>query len=194
MGNLERDARAIRRRGYLQNAVLATIGIAGILVVTAMAPNTLQLLGKFGFGKRFNERVRSTASRLARKGFVTFVEINGRKCLRITEAGKRELGRVERQSILRSGPVKPKRWDRRWRLVVFDIPERRRRTRDRLREIVSSYGFLRLQNSVWVFPYDCEDIITLLKADLCLGKDVLYAIVEKVENDRWIRKHFGLPL
>src|SRR3989344_7915071 len=130
MGKLEVEARAVRRRGYLQNAVLATVGIAGILAVAAVAPNTLQLLDKFGPMKRFNEQARSTASRLARKGFITFVEINGRKCLRITEAGKRELQRVERESILRAGPVKPKRWDRRWRMVVFDIPEQRRRTRD----------------------------------------------------------------
>ena len=53
-------------------------------------------------------------------------------------------------------------------------------------------GFIRLQNSVWVYPYDCEDLITLLKADFRVGKDVLYLVVEAMENDKEIRKHFRL--
>ena len=53
-------------------------------------------------------------------------------------------------------------------------------------------GFLCIQGSVWVYPYDCEDLVALLKADLHIGKDVLYTIVEKIENDAWIKKHFNL--
>src|SRR3989344_3897454 len=53
--------------------------------------------------------------------------------------------------------------------------------------------FLKLQNSVWLYPYDCEDLISLLKADFKIGKDVLYMIVEKLENDWHLRKTFNLP-
>ena len=53
-------------------------------------------------------------------------------------------------------------------------------------------GFLRIQDSVWLYPHDCEELITLMKAELRTGKDVLYAVVESIENDGWIRKHFGL--
>lgn len=53
-------------------------------------------------------------------------------------------------------------------------------------------GFVRLQDSVWVYPYDCEDFIALLKAELKVGKDVLYAIVDTIEFDKHIRRHFGL--
>lgn len=54
------------------------------------------------------------------------------------------------------------------------------------------FGFLRIQDSVWLSPYDCEELIALVKAELRLGKDVLYAIVEEIENDGWIKKHFNL--
>ena len=50
----------------------------------------------------------------------------------------------------------------------------------------------RLQDSVWVYPYDCEDILTLLKTDLGVGKDVLYLIVEEMENDKYLREEFDL--
>lgn len=75
---------------------------------------------------------------------------------------------------------------------MFDIPQRRRGTRDRLRRMMRDFGFLRIQDSVWLSPYDCEELIALAKAELRLGKDVLYAIVEEIENDRWIKKYFNL--
>ena len=53
-------------------------------------------------------------------------------------------------------------------------------------------GFVRLQDSVWVYPYDCEDLITLLKADFRVGKDVLYLIVDSIENDKYLRAEFNL--
>ncbi len=61
-----------------------------------------------------------------------------------------------------------------------------------LRRTVKSLGFFRLQDSVWVFPYDCEDFVALLKADLRVGKNALYVIVEKIENDKHLKEHFGL--
>ena len=188
MGVLEKEAYKTRRKGYLQDAVLATVGTAGLLALAVMAPNTLQLLGHFG-GRRFNEQARTAAGRLARKGYVRFEEVNGKKFLRITAEGRSALERAQKKAI---AIQYKQRWDQRWRMVIFDVPEKRRSTRDRLRATVQSLGFLRVQDSVWVYPYDCEDLLVLLKAELRIGKDVLYAIVEKIENDGWVRDHFNL--
>lgn len=183
----------LRRRGYLQKAVLSTIAVAGILAVGVVAPNTLQLLGKFGIIKRFGDKSRKAVSVLARKGYVKFEEEDGSRRVRITPAGRRFLEAEERKAQLQGGAVRPKRWDRRWRLVIFDVPEYRKSIRDKLRRQVISFGFLRVQDSVWVYPYECEELVALLKADLRIGKDVLYAIVERIENDGWIKKYFKLP-
>lgn len=53
-------------------------------------------------------------------------------------------------------------------------------------------GFLKLQDSVWIYPYDCEELVALLKADFRIGKDILYVIADSLENDGWIKRHFGL--
>ncbi len=87
---------------------------------------------------------------------------------------------------------KPKRWDKKWRVLIFDIRERQRGIRDKLRRALINIGFARLQNSVWIYPYDCEDLVTLLKADFRIGKDILYLVVDELEFDRPILKHFGL--
>lgn len=75
---------------------------------------------------------------------------------------------------------------------MFDIPERRRRVRTRVRQTLTTMGFYRLQDSVWVYPYDCEELIILLKADFKIGKDLLYVIADKVEHDAPLKTHFGL--
>ncbi|MEK9154312.1 MAG: hypothetical protein AAB798_02465 [Patescibacteria group bacterium] len=191
MGKLETSAKFERRRGYLQKAILASIGVAGILLVAMAAPNALQLLGKFGTGKRrFGDETRSALSRLARRGLITFEERGGKRYARITGSGRRALALEEQKAAVKA--KRGGRWDKHYRMVIFDIPERRRGTRASLRNTMRESGFLCIQGSVWIYPYDCEDLIALLKADLHIGKDVLYTIVEKIENDLWIKKHFGL--
>ena len=76
---------------------------------------------------------------------------------------------------------------------MFDIPEKRKKIREHLRFEMQEIGFLRMQDSVWIYPYDCEEFIALLKADMHIGSDVLYAVIEEIENDARIRKHFNLP-
>ena len=43
-----------------------------------------------------------------------------------------------------------------------------------------------------MYPYDCEDLITLLKADFRVGDAMLYMIVDTIERDGALRKHFGI--
>ncbi len=88
---------------------------------------------------------------------------------------------------------RPKRWDGKWRVLIFDIPERKKTLRDKMRLTLSSVGFVRLQQSVWLYPYDCEDLIVLLKTDFKIGRDLLYLIVDALEYDIPFRKHFNLP-
>jgi DNA-binding transcriptional regulator PaaX len=157
-----------------------------------MASNVLQTLpgGVTGNKYKFAYRARTAAGRLAQQGYVRFVERKGMKYVEITERGKQALS-FETQKISLMKRTK-KRWDGCWRMVIFDIPERKRNIRVQLRMTMQGLGFLRLQDSVWIFPYDCEEVITLLKAELQIGKDVLYVIAEQIENDKPIKKHFNL--
>src|SRR3989344_1501381 len=47
--------------------------------------------------------------------------------------------------------------------------------------------------AVWVYPYDCEEFIALLKAELKIGRSVLYVIADSIEQDKILRSHFNLP-
>lgn len=76
--------------------------------------------------------------------------------------------------------------------MIFDIPEKKRVVRNDLTTLFKKAGIRRLQNSVWIYPYDCEDIIALLKTDFGIGKDLLYLIVDELENDKYLREEFDL--
>ncbi len=192
MGLIETGAKKKRQRRNVRNAVLLTIGTAGFIAVAAIAPNTFQLLGRSGALARLKYQTKGVLTRLRMKGEIEFEERDGKRCVRLTERGEEMLALEQQRMGLAN--AKPRKWDHRYRLVMFDVPERRKKIRERLRFEMREIGFLRIQDSAWVYPYDCEEFIALLKADLHIGKDVLYAVVEEIENDGWIRKHFGLPL
>lgn len=191
MVNIESEAKHLRRRGSIEKTLLAALAISGMVLVAMAAPNVLQLLKYVPKNKyRFLDTVESAGTRLAKKGLVRFVKHGNNTKMELTPLGERAVRRASLQEELHQ--KSKKRWDKRWRMIIFDIPERRRKTRIKLREILLECGFFKLQNSVWVLPYDCEEIITLIKADLGVGKDILYTIVEKIEYDISLRKHFNL--
>ncbi len=194
MGILEKEIRKKDKRKNIQKIILNTVFAAGVLGVVMVAPNVLSVIRQLeSFSKRkknLKYSINESFARLREKGLIEIIEINGKKVARVTKRGESQLDFLERHHF----KLKiPKKWDGRWRIVIFDIKESRKRTRFLLRKTLSQIGFVRLQNSVWIFPYDCEDLISLLKADFKIGKDVLYMIVEKLENDWPLYKTFNLP-
>jgi len=84
------------------------------------------------------------------------------------------------------------KWDAKWRMVVFDIPEKLRKGRDALRYKLKTLGLYELQKSVFVFPYACKDEIDFLVECFNLRKYVRYGVLEHIDNDLHLRKIFKL--
>ena len=88
--------------------------------------------------------------------------------------------------------TKRKKWDGKWQVVVFDVWEKTRSKRDALRYEIKNFGFIQLQRSVWIYPYECAGFIELLKADFSFGKNIRYMVLEKLDHDDKLRKFFKL--
>lgn len=187
MGKLEEKSRKKSKRRNLRYAILQTVAAAGVLSVTLVVPNVIGALGKLGVIPRRREReyISSSASKLVKRGLLFY---DGKR-YKLTSEGEKMLRRFQFEDFKFK---KPKRWDGKWRVIVFDIPESKRIIRNQITVLFRQAGIMRLQDSVWVYPYDCEDIITLLKTDLGVGKYILYLIVDELENDRRLRGEFGL--
>ncbi len=191
----EARVRTRARRGSIERALLSALVVGGLMPVALAAPKVLSLLkGEYRdsiFPPDPRQRLHETAARMKRKGWITFEIKNGRKQMRITEKGMHEM------KSIRLGMFtipQPRRWDGRWRMVMFDIVERRRKDREKIRSILLNLGLYRLQDSVWVHPFDFEEAIALLKTEFRLGENFLYVIVDAMDYDRRLRDYFDLPL
>lgn len=187
MTKLEERSKKNSKRKHLQRAILETVLVAGVLSAALIAPNVIGALGKLGIlpNKRQKEYISSSASKLARRGLLYY---DGKR-YQMTSIGESLLRRWQFSDFKIQ---KSKKWDKKWRVMIFDIPEKKKRVRDSLTLLFRQAGIYRLQNSVWVHPFDCEDIITLLKTDFGIGKNLLYLIVDELENDKYLREEFGL--
>lgn len=193
---VEERVRQRAKRQKIQGAVLMSLYFVAGLGLIVMAPNAVRLLKYvekyIGPKPRLNRRVSQAINRLRERKLVERVQTDRGTALRLTERGVRLAVSMEEEEKL-FGMQQPKRWDGKWRMVIFDIWERRRAVRDRLRTLLQRNGFVKIQNSVWVYPYDCEELFVFLRTNLRLGKGILYIVAEEIEHDSILRKHFGLP-
>ena len=77
----------------------------------------------------------------------------------------------------------PQKWDKKWRLVIFDIPDTKKKERDILREKLERLGFLKLQESVYVFPFECSFEIEAFKKMYIIEPYVQYILADRIETE-----------
>jgi DNA-binding transcriptional regulator PaaX len=173
----------------VQNAVLATVCVAGVIAVAGVAPQALILLKHMGItpSRRHPESIKRAIASLVQKEYLVWRD--GK--VQVTAKGRAQFALEE---SIRQVRMKKRRWDGKWRVLIFDIPERRRTVRQRVRLELLRIGFVRLQDSVWVYPYECEELVALLKIDMKIGPNLLYMIVDTIEGDTSLRNHFKLSM
>jgi CRISPR-associated endonuclease Cas2 len=171
----------------ISKIILGVIAVAGVLSIALVAPGVfvaVKMFRKKNNG-RFNVQIKQALKRLNQRGLI---EIN-RGRVTLTNKGKQELAFYEMKKRL----IKhPKKWDKKWRVVIFDVWERRRKVRDDMRKYLSQIGFVKLQQSVWVYPYECEDVVELFRVQYKLRSAVHYLVVEKIDDDDKFKKMFNL--
>ncbi len=189
MNQLESKNRSNIRRTKLNEAVIGTIATVGIISLAVVAPNVIRVLAISRFLPQRRNEIKGVLGRMIKKDYVSLEKNASGTFVRLTKKGERFAALIESGKL----QVKPRVWDKKWRVLIFDIPETRRGTRARLRALLVSLEFVRLQDSVWVSPHACEEEIMVIKAELRIGNGVRYLIADQIENDASLRKHFSLP-
>src|SRR3989344_4422884 len=140
----------------MRNLILRTLAVGGAMSIALIAPKTLTLLKKLDRAaanrKNLYGRITQAIRNLEYAGMVRTLGERGQRKVVLTEKGHATIETIYTSEYRIPEPVF---WDGKWRIVIFDIREKRRSTRSRLRLLLSSVGFLRLQDSVWVYPYPC---------------------------------------
>ena len=178
----------------MRNLILRTLAVGGLISVALVAPKTITLLKKIdrGAANRINlyRRITQAISDLERAGMVKTSGKRGHRNVELTIKGH---AAVEAIYTGEYRIPEPAFWDGKWRVVMFDIREKRRKIRSQLRLLLSGAGFLRLQDSVWIYPYPCDEFIGLVRAHLKSGTgEMLSFATDAIESDKKLRKHFRL--
>jgi DNA-binding transcriptional regulator PaaX len=108
----------------------------------------------------------------------------------LTEKGRKIAGwlQIDALKIRR-----PKIWDKKWRIVIFDISQLKKFYREAFRGKLKELGFYPLQKSVWIHPFDCQDEIELLRDFFGLDqKEMRLIIAENIGPAEWIREIFKI--
>jgi len=185
---LENFINSKKPSAVITKVILASIAIGGFVTVAAIVPNMVSLLGRRG---RFNSKKTYNAfSGLKRCGFIeTIREKDGKEVVRITAKGETRIKEFELDGLVIR---RPWRWDRKWRMLIFDIPNRRRNAREALRNKIKELGFYQLQKSVWVYPYSCHEEIMFVANFFEILPFVEILESKIILNEGKVKKFFGL--
>ena len=86
----------------------------------------------------------------------------------------------------------PSFWDKKWRIVIFDIPEKKKKLRNAFRFHLKQIGFHELQKSVFVHAYPCQQEVEYLTEWFSLKSHVRWIIAEEVDNALHLKRKFGI--
>jgi len=87
---------------------------------------------------------------------------------------------------------KATRWDEKWRIITFDIPERLKNARNALREKLQDLGFAKYQKSVFIYPYECKNEVDFVIEFFNLRPYVRYIEAENCDDALNFKKYFEL--
>ncbi len=91
-----------------------------------------------------------------------------------------------------SEPTRAGKWDGKWRIVLFDIPESKRPLRDYLRSVLKRVGCYPLMRSLWVYPHKLPLYIQHLLEDPTYRKYAKMMTTSDIDYDEDLRKRFKL--
>lgn len=176
------------------NGVLKSLVVAGMAGCLVVAPNAVQL-GEIAL-KRLNKNSRmrnakSLVNYLAKQELVKVKELpDGQLQVTITKRGQKRVQKVEFADLKVS---KLRQWDRRWRILTFDIPEKQRTARRSLSLKLRDLGFYQLQRSVWVHAYPCSVELELVRQTFGIGnKYVTLFESDYLNREQELKRFFGL--
>lgn len=182
--------RGVERYPYVKEVLL--ILAAGTLVSAALLmPGLPRVLAPFvwqvkGYKK---DRLSQTLKRLQKQKVIEVVETEDGPVVKITQNG---LTRALKYKLDEMKIKRSKSWDKEWRIVIFDIPEGKRRFRDVFRDRLKQLGFYQLQKSVFVHAFPCFNEVEFLRQVYEVDIDVTYIVAKEIEGQERLKEFFRI--
>ena len=183
------------KKGDIERKILDHLLISGAVILALQHPaNMSRFLRRLPRDlRRYKEtQLRRALHRLKKQSRIEYIkESDNNMTIKITKGGRDFLRKMDFDNLTLE---RTENWDKKWRLVIFDIPEKKKPAREVLREKLKDLGMKKLQHSIWITPFPCEKEINLIKTVFNLSDywvDVI--ITENIGAKEYqMRKHFDL--
>lgn len=174
-----------RKDFTLTSKILMTLLTMGDMLL--LTPREIKKRGMRGSPLGDFSRSSNILYYLARKGLIKIVDKHNQRFVKLTNKGQLE-------ALLAKARLKekPQKWDGKWRLIIFDIPENSREKRNHFRWLLRHNGFYKLQASVFINPYPLNREAVAYLKETGLMDYIRILKVEEMDSDKGLRKHFGL--
>lgn len=179
-----------KRFGGIAKDILYWLLVSGIVAIAATSPyfgiNLMKQMGREYEKKKFANAL----YRLRKSRTIIFEEKKGGTyVVELTEKGRKKTEKLQYDDLRIQ---KPKKWDGIWRIVIFDIPNKKKIVRETLRNKMKGWDFYQLQESVWVCPWPCEKEIGIVVELLGIYSFVNMIKAKEIQDDEKLKAHFKL--
>ena len=174
-------------KGEISEIILSALLVVGVIAVAVTMPNAVQLF-KYFTPRNASERARIKQSvyRLERAGFVKRKDGKGGVFM-LTEKGREK---AMRYAIAQMSIASQKTWDKKWRLVMFDVPENKKQARRAINFALKRLGCVQYQKSVFVTPFPCEKEIDFVGECFGVRDNIRIIVASEVEKSDLLQKTF----
>ena len=182
----------MRTLGPTQKKILLLLEDGLALSLTRRPDTYFRIVKKFTKEwKKINElSLRRSIKRLYKSKLIDCRENrDGTVRLTVSEGGKNKILEYNLDMV---EIKKPARWDKLWRLVIFDIPEEKKSARAALAFKLKELGFYPMQKSVFIHPYECKDEINFITEIFELEPYVRFLRVKDVDTELDLKNRFHL--
>ncbi len=172
--------------------VLYWLMVAGAVYIAAGSPSfTRNIIKAHERWKNYSrKKIYDTFYRLKKQGLIKISNNGSHLHIELTNEGRKKAGYFQINDL---SIKKPKIWDKKWRIVIFDIAELKKLHRDAFRGKIKELGFRPLQKSVWIHPFDCRAEIELLREFFGLDNhDLKMIVTQNLEGDEEFKEYFKL--
>jgi DNA-binding transcriptional regulator PaaX len=176
------------------DGMLKFLAGGGFLTTALLVPNAAKVFDKRlnDYLKRLDQRsrereLRRIAHYMKQKGLISYQTKDYEHGIKLTKAGKL---RLKKQGLPDLSIAKPRKWDKHWRLVFFDVPIEDNSKRHSLTFRLRQLGFIQLQKSIWVHPFPCRAEIEALGEALGIRKYITYVEVAHIDSEDKLRARF----
>lgn len=174
------------QRDEIKEIILSTLLIVGVIAIAVTMPNAVQLFKYFKPRNAYERtRIRQSVSRIEKQGLIR--EKDGGFILTTKGERKAMQYKIESMRIARQ-----KKWDGKWRMIMFDIPENKKMARRAINLALKRLGCVQYQKSVFVTPFPCKNEVDFIGDYFEVRRNIKLLLVGELEDDGVLRNNFGI--